>query len=160
MSRTIIRNITVSDDPILAANEMGYDSINKLLKIGNGTSKWSQLSAIQTGGSEEMAIIITGGVKPSTTTTLVIDGYECTSMPKAAFVHFGGGQNALSTASEIKPLTILLIDGDCTTGSVNASNKWQPSSLTAEIKDKHLTFTSINALTFSTSDQYYYKLIY
>ena len=139
---------------------MGYDSINKILKIGNGESKWSQLSAIQTGGSEEMATFITGGVKPSTTTTLVIDGYECNSMPKAAVVHFGGSQNALSTASEIKPLIITLIDGNCYTGSVNTSNKWQPSALTAEIKDKHLTFTSTNALTFNTNDQYYYKIIY
>lgn len=160
MGRTIIRNITVSDNPILAMNEMGYDSINKILKIGNGESKWSQLSAIQTGGSEEMATVISGGVKPTSTTVLSIDGYECTTMPKMAIVYFGGGQAALSTASAIKPLIILVVDGDCTTGSVNVSNNWQPSTLTAEIKDKHLTFTSTNALTFSTSDQYYYKLIY
>ena len=160
MSRTIIRNITVSDNPILAMNEMGYDSINKILKIGNGESKWSQLSAIQTGGSEEMATVISGGAKPTSTTALSIDGYECTTMPKMAIVYFGGGQAALSTASAIKPLIIFAVDGDCSTGSVNASGNWQPSGLTVEIKDKHLTFTSTNALTFSTRDQYYYKLIY
>lgn len=160
MSRTIIRNITVSDNPILAMNEMGYDSINKILKIGNGESKWSQLSAIQTGGSEEMATVISGGVKPTSTTVLSIDGYECTAMPKMAIVYFGGEQAALSTASAIKPLIIFVADGDCSTGSVNVSGNWQPSALTVEIKNKHLTFTSTNALTFSTSDQYYYKLIY
>lgn len=160
MGRTIIRDIAAADNPILAKNELGYDAKTKIFKIGNGKSKWSQLTAINTGGAEEMATIISGGVKPTSTTELIIDGHGCESMPKMAYVYFGGGQSAESTSTAIKPLTICLANGECFTGSVNTSHKWQSSSLSVEIKDKHLTFTSTNALTFNTNDQYYYRLIY
>lgn len=160
MSRTIIRNITVSDDPILAANEMGYDSINKVLKIGNGTSKWSQLSAIQTGGADEMSTIIKGTATIQSDTVLTIDDFNCATMPKVAYIYLGTGQSATSTTTTIKPISIMYIGEEVITESCNSSGNAQISSMSIAITNNHLTFTSTNALGFNTSDLYNYILVY
>lgn len=38
-------------NPVLASGEPGYDTTNNILKIGNGSSTWSSLSPIGSGGS-------------------------------------------------------------------------------------------------------------
>lgn len=40
-----------TNDPILASGEPGFDINNNILKIGNGTSSWSNLNAIGGGGT-------------------------------------------------------------------------------------------------------------
>lgn len=40
-----------NSNPILASGEPGYDTTNKILKIGDGSSTWNSLSAV--GGSSK-----------------------------------------------------------------------------------------------------------
>ena len=39
-----------AQNPILSEGEIGYDSTNKTLKVGDGTTAWSTLPTIQSGG--------------------------------------------------------------------------------------------------------------
>lgn len=47
-----------SKNPVLAAGEFGFDTSNKILKIGDGASAWSALSPIQFegGGGSSIAV--------------------------------------------------------------------------------------------------------
>lgn len=66
----VTRNITVtlkvrqdtaanwaSKNSVLSAGEFGYDTTNKVLKIGDGTTAWANLVALKTeGGGASIAI--------------------------------------------------------------------------------------------------------
>lgn len=46
-----------SKNSVLAAGEFGFDTTNKILKIGDGTTAWGALTAIQfEGGGSQVAI--------------------------------------------------------------------------------------------------------
>lgn len=160
MSRTILRNIKTSDNPILAFNEIGYDSIGGILKIGNGQSKWSELPSIQGGSDDDMATVLKGTAAVESDKVVSIGGFKCSTLPKVAWLYLATNTAAASTATVIKPMTITYIDGAAHTTSYNSSGKMQISSLGVSISDDKLTFTSTNALGFSTSDTYHYIIIY
>lgn len=47
-----------SKNPTLSAGEFGYDTTNKILKIGDGTTAWASLAAIQFEGGGGASIAI------------------------------------------------------------------------------------------------------
>lgn len=56
-----------SANPTLNNGEPGWDSTNKKLKIGDGTTPWSSLSAINEGGISEYSALIGNGSSTSFT---------------------------------------------------------------------------------------------
>ena len=59
-----------SENPVLAAGEIGYEKDTRKMKLGDGTSSWTQLSYLQADGSGSGAAGQAATIRIGTVTTL------------------------------------------------------------------------------------------
>lgn len=109
-------------NPVLLAGEPGYDTTNKILKIGDGTTKWTLLPSISGGGQGA-----TGGT--SLPTNGAIDTYL--SWTGTQWVAGGGddvklGGNTSITGTALNNVVVgssaSAVEGDVTVGKSAVSN--------------------------------------
>ena len=90
-------------DPVLASGEPGWDLSSSILKIGDGTSRWSELAAVHLGATEAAI-----GVAVQRAATLVTEGGH-----RPAW-------DAVAAHSRVAPARVLFL-GSSTTFGNNAS---------------------------------------
>lgn len=95
-------------DPVLSEAEFGYDKTNKIIKLGNGTSKWSELD-VYIGGTAALALADLSDV----------DGFS-TNTPLEAGTASQGVSKRLSREDHVHPSDSAKVDANA---GITASTK-------------------------------------
>lgn len=169
MSATIqVRRGTASQwssaNPTLAAGEIGFESDNFKIKIGNGSSAWNSLPYAAGGNQFDTSIIFEGATADSFETTLTATdptADRTITLPDATgTVVTTGNLSAITSVGTLSSLTIsgdLTVNGTTTTinsTAINVNNQVVFEGATADAFETTLTVvdpTADRTITFPDS---------
>lgn len=115
-------------NPILASGEPGYDTTNKILKVGDGTTQFASLSGISGGGG--------GGGGGSTTFTGLLDSPANYSSSAGKYLMVNGAASAIEfNTLDVVDDTTPQLGGDLDLNSNDITGT--TSSITAQTFVKH-----------------------
>jgi len=150
-----------STNPTLAAGEIGYDTTNNKIKIGNGSNTWSQLiyqtdASLLTGDATGLAnltttgnVVVGGNLTVNGTTTTI---NSTTLNVDDKNIVLGNVASSSNTTADGGGITIeATADGDKTLNWVNATGAWTSNQdFNLSISTKTYKINAVSVLTEST----------
>lgn len=132
-----------SVNPTLALGEWGYDTTNKVCKIGDGTTPWNTLPVY--GGESELPIATdttAGIVKPDgSTITVTSDGtISATST---------GGTSDYTELTNKPQINSISLEGNKTSTDLSLASSEDVTNLEAQLNNKQEKFTTNNPLSLT-----------
>ena len=128
-----------SADPVLKKGEIAYSSDKKQIRVGDGSSKWSQLSYIDAGhivGLSNSGSTITYTKADGSTGTITLPAYSVATSSTPGLVKSGGNITVASDGSVTVNTAITANQVSGTTGSVNADRHvWFSDSVTETVRN-------------------------